>query len=248
MFASLSSDFKSAVTKIETRIYHLESNIEKGLIEKVSDHVLKKVRGEIDSVKSDFGKKLTDMENKVDGLSKSYAEAAISSHTEAQDRNVIIRNLSEDSREVSDSKVLKNKVIALIRDGLKLKDVFVENVVRKKGYGGKEGVVIATIQNIDQKKELLKAKRKLKEITKYADVFIENNMSFSERRNEANLRTLLKVVNSDKHDFTISRGRIVKKRASDKENSSQSAVNRGELNQRSVSNGENNQGEVNRNT
>jgi len=85
----------------------------------------------------------------------------------------------------------------------------VENVVRKKGYGGKEGVVIATIQNIDQKKELLKAKRKLKEITKYADVFIENNMSFSERMNEPNLRTLLKVVNSDKHDFTISRGRIL---------------------------------------
>lgn len=179
-------------------------------------------------MKSDFGKKLTDMENKVDGLSKSYAEAAITNHTEAQDRNVIIRDLSEDSREVSDSKVLKNKVIALIRDGLMLKDVFVENVVRKKGYGGKEGVVIATIQNIDQKKELLNAKRKLKEITRYADVFIENNMSFSERRNEANLRTLLKVVNSDKHDFTISRGRIVKKRTSDKENNSQSAINRGE--------------------
>lgn len=149
---------------------------------------------------------------------------------------------------MSNSKVLKNKVISLIRDGLKLKDVFVENAVRKKSYGGKEGVVIATIQNIDQKKELLEDMRKLKEITKYADVFIENIMSFSERMNEANLRTLLKVVNSDKHDFTMSRGRIVKKRTSDKENSNQSAVNRGDLNQRSVSNGENNQREVNRNT
>jgi LPS O-antigen subunit length determinant protein (WzzB/FepE family) len=56
MFASLSSDFKSAVSKIEIRIDHLESNIKKMLIEKVSDNVLKKVKGEIDSVKSDFGK------------------------------------------------------------------------------------------------------------------------------------------------------------------------------------------------
>jgi hypothetical protein len=56
MFASLSSDFKSAVSKIETRVDHLESNIKKMLIEKVSDNVLKKVKGEIDSVKSDFGK------------------------------------------------------------------------------------------------------------------------------------------------------------------------------------------------
>jgi len=96
----------------------IESNIEKRLIEKVSDNVLKKVRGEIDSVTSDFRKKLPDMENKVDGLSKSYAEAAITNHTETQDRNVIIQNLPEDSREVSDSKVLKNKVISLIRDGL----------------------------------------------------------------------------------------------------------------------------------
>lgn len=142
---------------------------------------------------------------------------------------------------MSNSKVITNKVISLIRDGRKLKDVFVENVVRKKSYGGKEGVVIATIQNIDQKKELLKAMGDLKEITKYADVFIENIMSFSERRNEANLRTLLKVVDSDKHDFTISRGRIVTKRTSEKENSNQSAVNRGDLNQRSMSNGEYNQ-------
>ena len=56
MFASLSSDFKSAVSKIETRVDHLESNIKKMLIEKVSDNVLKKFKGEIDSVKSDFGK------------------------------------------------------------------------------------------------------------------------------------------------------------------------------------------------
>lgn len=83
MFASLSSDFKSAVSKIETRIDHLESNIKKMLIEKISDNVLKKVKGEIDSVKSDFGKKLTDMETKVDGISKSYAEAATTNHTEA---------------------------------------------------------------------------------------------------------------------------------------------------------------------
>jgi len=48
MFASLSNDFKSAVSKIETRIDHLESNIEKRLIEKGSDNILKKFRGEIE--------------------------------------------------------------------------------------------------------------------------------------------------------------------------------------------------------
>ena len=36
MFASLSNDFKSAVSKIETRIDHLESNIEKRLFNRKS--------------------------------------------------------------------------------------------------------------------------------------------------------------------------------------------------------------------
>ena len=245
MFESLSRDLNSAVCKIETRIDNLESNIEKRLTQKISENVMKNVRCEIQNAKSEFNKKISVMENKVGELSKSYAEVTavkpVNSHpVNRQDCEVIVRNLPADVREEADSSVLKQKVISLVKD-LKLKNVFVENVVRKKSYGPKSGVVVVTVQNVDQKRELLKAKRNLKDIAKYSDVFIENSMSYSERVNKANFRTLLKAVSSDNQDFTINRGRIVKHNS----HSSQTSVNRGDLNQHSY-NGDTNPQAVSR--
>ncbi|CAC5421696.1 unnamed protein product [Mytilus coruscus] len=124
--------------------------------------------------------------------------------------NVIIRNLQEDPREESNTSILKKTVISLVRDGLNLRDVFIESVARKKSHNSKPGVIIAAVSNGDQKRELMKAKRNLKDVHKFKDVFIENDMSYSERRNEANFRTLLRAFEQENQAFTMSGGRIVK--------------------------------------
>ncbi|CAC5417977.1 unnamed protein product [Mytilus coruscus] len=56
----------------------------------------------------------------------------------------------------------------------------------------------------------MKAKRNLKDVHKFKDVYIENDMSYSERRNEANFRTLIRAFKQENQAFTMNGGRIVK--------------------------------------
>lgn len=113
-------------------------------------------------------------------------------------------------REESNTSILKKTVISLVRDGLNLKDVFIESVSRKKSHNSKPGVIVVAVNNSDQKRELMKAKRNLKNVHKFKDVYIENDMSYSERRNEANFRTLIRAFKQENQAFTMNGGRIVK--------------------------------------
>jgi hypothetical protein len=117
--------------------------------------------------------------------------------------------LPEDSREsVENSKVLINQLEGLIKDGLKLNKVNITKAIRKKSDGKRPGVIIVFVGGVDKKKEVMKAKRQLKNNRKYSYVFIENDKSYEQRLYEANNKKLLNLIGTKDH--IVKGGRILR--------------------------------------
>ncbi|VDI45367.1 Hypothetical predicted protein [Mytilus galloprovincialis] len=80
-------------------------------------------------VKQQFQKELKTVSDKVENIEKSYANAVKQQPTSEEAIRVIVRNLPESNGEKE-----LNKVNALIKDGLHLKDVKAVSADRKKSY------------------------------------------------------------------------------------------------------------------
>ncbi|CAG2192965.1 unnamed protein product [Mytilus edulis] len=114
---------------------------------------------------------------------------------------------------------LKEKVVSLgksklrhLADGLKLADINVAKLVRKTSRSDdRPGIVVITFATMEHKKGVLKAKRVLKNSTKYSRVYIENDLPLQQRINNNNNRTLLKALGRD-NDFMI---KYVRKKSDD---------------------------------
>ena len=115
-----------------------------------------------------------------------------------------------DSRETSDSQVTMNKVNSLIRDGLKLKDIKVLKAERKGSYHGKPGVIIASIETVEQKGKVMEAKKELKKTNAYKKVYIEDDRPIQTRVAESNMRTILKEIGKS-DNYVFSNGRLFKR-------------------------------------
>ncbi|KAK3082716.1 hypothetical protein FSP39_003390 [Pinctada imbricata] len=87
---------------------------------------------------------------------------------------IVIKMLRERDGETNNPDITKGCVEAVIRDGLRLHDVKVVEVDRKKG-GRNPGVVLATIETKKQKDKILKNKSKLKHSSAYSRVYIEGS-------------------------------------------------------------------------
>jgi hypothetical protein len=123
--------------------------------------------------------------------------------------NFVVKSLPEDSREsVENSKVLINQLEGLIKDGLKLNKVNITKAIRKKSDGKRPGVIIVFVGGVDKKKEVMKAKRQLKNNRKYSYVFIENDKSYEQRLYEANNKKLLNLIGTKDH--IVKGGRILR--------------------------------------
>ena len=108
--------------------------------------------------------------------------------------NIAIRNLAE-----SDNENIMNKVDALIKDGLRLRNISCEKAVRKTARGdNRNGVIIATCESADDKKEIMRNKSKLKERRQYEAVYIEHDRTLSESNQISNLRKLVTAVGGDR--------------------------------------------------
>ena len=207
-----------SVVKDEIKVVRDEFNARiDGLSNKLEQKILKVVQTKIDDqikiAKSDILKE-TNVKNLQDEISKvkiSYAAAAAASvAVDPIEKNICIRNLNFDQREKTDSGVTLDKVNGIIRDGLKMKDVKVTHAVRKETKGRNPGVVIATIETVEQKIKIIENKKVLRKTTNFANVYIENDKKFEVRAAENNMRILLKEIGkSDK--FVFSNGRLQQK-------------------------------------
>ena len=119
--------------------------------------------------------------------------------------DIVVKNLPMNPRENSHDTALKLNIDAMVKDGLKLQNINITNVVRKPNfYENKPGVVIVSFDNMDSKRNVMKSKKLLRDSRKYRDVYVENYTSNDQRRLDSNNRRLLKAVGKDQEYISVS--------------------------------------------
>lgn len=174
--------------RLERRISDIESNVERKLTAKFNTVITERVKGEVNNVKEEVQTEIDDLKENFKRLDKTYAEIVSKEKTienvdsnRTKALNIVIKNIPSDPREISNDTGLKTKIEALVKDGLKLKDVNIKNVRRSTRSQnnhtektGKPGIVFVELDNLDHKRQILKSKRSLKDSSKYKNVYIEN--------------------------------------------------------------------------
>lgn len=217
LFENLSEKFDKLHRDLTLKMERLESNLEAKLTEKLSSLIDTKLQERCDSVRTEIlnevksvtSRNMGELKDRVEGVEKSYIDVA-SKLKVNRELNLVIRNLPESEREKSNTGVTKDKTLSLIRNGLKLRNVKIISAERKQSKNNKPGVVIATVENLQQKKDIFIAKRMLKSSHTYEDVFIENDLPYDQRVHSSNMSTILKEIGKS-DSFTLHRGRIVKR-------------------------------------
>ena len=81
---------------------------------------------------------------------------------------------------------------------------------RMKSNSNKPGLVKVELRSPEEKRALLRAKRKLRETLKYKDVFIRSSQTYAERIMRSNLKTILAEIPSGSEYKLTANGRILK--------------------------------------
>lgn len=203
--------------EFNTRIDGLSNKLEQKLTKFVESHVQQKVNSVKENLKQEMG--ISKLQEDLCSVKKSYACAASASTNSSGvvvgssgiELNVVIKNMDCDPTEKNDKTVTMNKVNKLLRDGLKLKNIKVTQCERKSSRGQKPGIIVATMENAEQKHEVMRKKSHLKNTSNYKKVYIENDRSLESRVNESNMFTVLKELGKANNYFVSSNGRILKK-------------------------------------
>ena len=91
--------------------------------------------------------------------------------------------------------VIKNNVNALLRDGLRLSDVSVEEAERKQSHtDANPGVIIARLKNKHKKKHVMKELSLLKDSRQFSKMFIHHDQHPSERSVRNNFRRIVSAM------------------------------------------------------
>ncbi|KAK3101643.1 hypothetical protein FSP39_005134 [Pinctada imbricata] len=196
----------------------MESNLENKLTQKMKSSM----DARLGEVRQEMNEKITEVRNEVEmrvsQLKKSYANVAEgkdSAMVSNISKSIVIKMLPEKRGEPNDADATKNNVNALIRDGLRLRDIKVVSAKRKQNKNSKNpGVVTFTLETKEQKEKLIKEKSKLKSTEKYKRVYIEEEMSKEQLSADQNMRTILKETGIDRH-YYVHNGNIRKRQTSD---------------------------------
>ncbi len=125
------------------------------------------------------------------------------------ERNIVLRGVSE-----SPNENVKDKVHSIITDGCKLNNIVIEKAERKTTKSNnKPGVIVATLENIEQKNRILEHKKRLHaQDNAHRHVFIHEDIDYQQRVNGYNMRTFIKAMNLE-NDLTVVGNKVVKKTA-----------------------------------
>ena len=198
LMLGISKDINSSISGLNARIKHMEENFELNLIDKLSSVINVTVKEEIEKVRSDFDSEICAIRTKVVDMEEAVKDFSSSSGATSrvqQPCSVVIRGLKEGRNEtVGINSVAKNKVISLVRDGLKLKEVRVTSAERKQSKGDNPGLIIANLETAEQLKSVLSVKRTLRQTNEYRSVYIEPYLSQAELSTQGTFRTLLREM------------------------------------------------------
>ncbi|CAC5395428.1 unnamed protein product [Mytilus coruscus] len=215
LILQLSANFTSMSKSLEKRIDDLETNMEEKISVKVSERIStmidNKLKEKIDEVKTEVKNELDVMKSQINSLEKKVSDKDTNSSRQSNTRNrFIIKNLSFDERELTEDELTKHKVKGLLRDGLGLANVDIKSVHRKESRGVYPGIVVVETSNMENKKEVMKNKSKLKSSRQFEKVYIENDMPLETRNFQNAMRTVLKEMGKDK-DYKFAGSRLLAK-------------------------------------
>lgn len=204
---------RSEIKAVKVEFNNRVENLSKKLEEKLTTRTHALVEAQMTEVRGEVQSNMLHVNTTVDNMKKTYADATANvAHGPTENLSFVIRNLDVDQREEHDQTITMNKVKALIKDGLKLSDITIKSVCRKKNLSNnRPGVIIASVDNGAQKTKLMKCKSSLKQSRNFHKVYIEDDRPQEIRTSEANMRTVLhELGKSDK--YVNINGRFVRKR------------------------------------
>ena len=192
---AVENDTKEKLNKLEKEMKKdmdkMKRNLDKteAVVKKHSQTDLPTAQGKLDDEIYKLVERVTSPENK-----KTYPDLDDKQERiDERKRKIVIQNLIE--REIENIKDRVNNII----DYLKIKHICVESAERKvNNDNSKPGVVIATFFTSDDKEKVMKAKRNLKDGTRYRDVYIENDVPVHQRKMKNNLRTIVNTLGREK--------------------------------------------------
>ena len=200
---AISSEITTVKCSLTDRIDKLERELEQRLSDKICKQVDKQVEKRLSSEMKKAQKSLderfdtlkTDISEEIDAMSgkmNSLTDTLQAIKTDDRSSNIVIRKLPESINEQ-----IVNKVQTLIKDQLKLNDVQVIAAKRLQNYrdSNAPGLVIATLQNTEERNKVLKEKSALRN-TAFRYVFIHADTSKEDRLAANNLRNIVNAVNN----------------------------------------------------
>ena len=185
MFTIIRDEIASMRTAFTERMDTMEKTLSAQITENLETYIEDVVSEKIAPFNAELTGKINQLEDKVQTF-QTRCEKDIS-------LNIAIKNLP-----VTTNEQLQEKVNDMIKTGMKLGDVKVTDVKRKKAYSDKvPGIVIATCKSDEDKNKIMKNKAKLKENAQFEKVFLDHDKDRSTRIQEANWRSVIKTVGSD---------------------------------------------------
>ena len=150
----------------ELRVY-IDDRLEQ-VERSLTDKIKALVHEEVQVVRNEFGAKMTAIEQRVKTLEdKPEIMAAQPQPTQNLTLNLVITKLH-----YTENENLINKINGLIKDGIKLKDVMIDEAKRKPATNNTPGVVICKCKSMEDKVNILKAKSALKKSRNYKNVVV----------------------------------------------------------------------------
>ncbi len=204
-------EFDKMIDKLTCHLTKITNSMEERISSQIATSIKAAIAAEVaiamQSVRDEFTAEIKALKDRVQFVENrpvqgmNYAAAA----TNSMDNVVYISGI-----QASDHENIVNKAKSVIKDGCKVKDAKVTAAERKRGYNGRPGVVLVTVENKDQVDIILKGCRNLKDSTTYKRVYIERHMDKDMRAMRANARTLLKACGKDK-EYAYKGAYLVKK-------------------------------------
>lgn len=184
----LADDMRQLNESVNNRMCTFQKFLEEKLGTEINRMVDERINEQMSQFRSEVENDLCTISSKVDTLEKSMSK--YSSKSDNKERNIVIRNLPERRGEH-----LVFKINGLIKDGLKIRNIEIEAATRKVSKNvRKPGVVIAVCKSLEEKLQILKVKRALKDSRSFKDVFIENYIPVQQRLLNANLKVIVDSV------------------------------------------------------
>lgn len=198
--------------KLHDLLISLDSKVEDNgrRIKKLEDDV----KHNHDDLKRELNTKINNLTTRVSNLEGSVGVLkqtidTIKKPEFESDCTVIISNLSEGAGESDDA--LLQKVDRVLSVGLELPGIEPVAIRRLQGRNNNPGIVKVELVNLDAKKEVLSAKRKLNERGEFKNLYVRSAEDHSVRLMKLNLNTVLKELNFDRRFRYTGSGRLVKR-------------------------------------